>query len=209
MQPHYYMYIIITTIIAIIIIQLVHVKTPSYIHIRISTSCLCLPIAGIYQLYIIKLCTLGLHSLMSQLYSQIAALSSQLTTFILSASFPLLITPFYRMISIFHFNFVNKLNYDVFITCKNVISLGLFGSYAIHNCTIYVIEPKEQLHKPLLFSFLTTTKGSFYHLELLIHRFLVNLQTSTVHQLQKSMIYYCVAIMAIGSQLLIILPGSG
>ena len=45
-----------------------------------------------------------------------------------------------------------------------------------------------QLHKPLIFSFLTTTKGSFYHLELinwLICKFL-----QYISQLQKSMVYY-------------------
>ena len=46
------------------------------------------------------------------------------------------------MISIVHINFVNKLNFDVFI--KNVISLGLFGIVmAIYNCTTYEIEHKE------------------------------------------------------------------
>ena len=64
---------------------------------------------------------------------------------ILSASLPFLITSFYRMISTVHINFVNKLNFDVFI--KNVISLGLFGSYSNINWTIYEIEPKESIQK--------------------------------------------------------------
>ena len=50
-------------------------------------------------------------------------------SYILSASLPFLIPPFYGMISMFNINYVNKLNDDdVFST--NVTSLGLFGSYS-------------------------------------------------------------------------------
>ena len=53
-----------------------------------------------------------------------------------------MIPSFYRMISIVHINFVNKLNFDVFI--KNVIMVAIV--MPVYNCTTYGIEPKESTH---------------------------------------------------------------
>ena len=68
------------------------------------------------------------------------AIAASVAIVTLLASLPFLITLFYRMISIVYIKFVNKLNFDVFI--KNVISLGLFGSYG--NIQLYNLWNRAQ-----------------------------------------------------------------